>query len=77
MLGPGGAVEGWISGTQDWSSCCGTTGLVGSLGRWHTGLIPDPAQWVKDLGCQSCSIGHSCSLDGISGPGDMLQDGQK
>ena len=32
-----------------WSSCCGAVGLAVSLECWDTGLIPNPAQWVKDL----------------------------
>ena len=30
------------------SSRCGAAGLVASLQRWYAGLIPGPAQWIKD-----------------------------
>ena len=30
------------------SSCCGAMGLLESLEHWDAGLIPGPAQWVKD-----------------------------
>lgn len=30
------------------SSHCGARGSVVSLQRWEAGLMPHPAQWVKD-----------------------------
>ena len=39
----------------------------GSL--WWCGFDPQLALWVKDPHCCTCSIGHSCSLESIPGPG--------
>ena len=75
--GPGQRVElriikdGWI-----WSFCCGAVGLVASWERWNAGSIPGLAQWVKDLTCCSCSLGHNCSSDLIPGPGTPYASGQ-
>ena len=33
---------------ENWSSCCGTTGLVASLQPWGSSSILGLAQWVKD-----------------------------
>ena len=40
---------GCVKNIFSWSSCFGPVGSVASLERWDTGLIPSPAQWVKDL----------------------------
>ena len=46
------------------SACCGATGSVMSRERWDAGLIPSPAQWVKDVALLGSdpwprnSIGH-------------------
>ena len=37
------------SEAEAWSSCCGAMGLVAPWERWDAGLIPGPAQQVKNL----------------------------
>ena len=58
-----------------WSSYCGARGSVASL--WHqvSGLIPSPAQWVKDPVLPQLGACHNCGLNLITGPGTPYAEG--
>jgi len=51
-------------------------GLVVSLEHWGTGLIPSPAQWVKDLALLQLQCRLQLGLDLIPGPGTPHAMGQ-
>ena len=51
-----------------------------SLSLWsigHSGFDPRRAQWVKNLACRSCALGHNCSLDLIPALGTLAAKRKK
>ena len=51
------------------SSRCGTMGLTVSRVCWDGGLIPSPAQWVKDLALPQLQFRLRLQLGSDPGPG--------
>ena len=50
----------------------GTGGSAASWEHWDAGLILGQAQWVKDSGCHSCSLGLQLQLGSDPWPGNSI-----
>ena len=57
---------------QAWSSRCGATAFALSRECWHLGLIPGPAQWVKDLALPQLWLGSQLRLNSDPWPGSSI-----